>query len=83
MFVQGMIRIGMILACVAPSMLCFSLAAGLLFSGIDQGWGWLLFIGALGLDIPKRLLKVPEPCPTCKAHEAYQKPQGAYYEEVA
>jgi hypothetical protein len=83
MFAQGLIRIGMILACLAPSMICFLLAGYLLAHNVPQGWGWLLFVGAISLDVPKRLLKVPEQCPTCKALDQARKPEPAYYEEVA
>jgi hypothetical protein len=83
MVAQGLIRIGMILACLAPSMICFGIAGYLMAHDVQHGWGWLLFIGALSLDVPKRLLKVPEQCPTCKSYGQFQKPASAYYEEVA
>jgi hypothetical protein len=83
MVAQGLIRIGMILACLAPSMICFAVAGYLLANNIQQGWGWLLFIGAISLDVPKKLLKVPEQCPSCKAYDQYRKPEPSYYEEVA
>ena len=83
MATQGLIRIGMILACVSPSIVCFGIAGYLMAHHIENGWGWLLFVGTISLDVPKKLLKVPEECPTCQARDRYRKPEPAYYEEVA
>jgi hypothetical protein len=83
MATQGLIRIGMILACLLPSVVCFGIAGYLMANNIENGWGWLLLIGLLSLDVPKKLLKVPDECPTCKAYGQSQKPASAYYEEVA
>ena len=83
MAIQGLIRIGMILACVSPSIVCFGIAGYLLAHDVRHGWGWLLFVGLISLDVPKKLLKVPEPCPARGAYDPYRKPEPAPYEEFA
>ena len=83
MATQGLIRIGMILACLAPSMICFGFAGYLMANGIQEGWGWLLLIGLSRWTCRSSSLKVPEQCPTCQARDQFRKPEPAYYEEVA
>ena len=81
--VEGIVRVLMILACVSPSLLCFSLATALLAHGVHEGWGWLMVIGVISLEVPNRLFKLPEECPTCHARRHRSKPvPEAEYQEV-
>jgi hypothetical protein len=74
MLVQGITRALMILACVSPSLLCFSLATYLIAHNFHEGWGWLMVIGVISLEVPNRLFKLPEECPTCHARRYSTKP---------
>jgi hypothetical protein len=83
MLVQGIVRALMILACVSPSLLCFTLATYLIAHHVDQGWGWLLVIGVMSFEVPKRVFKLPEECPTCHARRYGGKPLPEHeYQEV-
>jgi hypothetical protein len=85
MLVQGVVRALMILACVSPSLLCFTLATYLIAHNLNEGWGWLMVIGVLALEVPKRVFKLPEECSTCHARRQSSKvtPEYEYqYQEV-
>jgi hypothetical protein len=83
MLAQGITRALMILACVSPSLLCFSLATYLIAHDFQEGWGWLMLIGVISLEVPSRLCKLPEECPTCHARRYNNKPaQEREYQEV-
>jgi hypothetical protein len=83
MLTQALIRVLMVLACLSPSLLCFGLAGYLLAHHVDKGWGWLLFIGLISMEVPKRLVRLPEECPTCHARRGHGKPRSVYEQEVA
>ena len=55
MLVQGLVRALMILACVSPSLLCFTLVTYLIAHHVDQGWGWLMVIGLMSRE---KLIKI-------------------------
>jgi hypothetical protein len=82
MLLQGVMRTLMIVACVSPSLLCFSLATYLIAHNVHQGWGWLMVVGVLSLDVPKRVFKLPEECPTChvRRYSAKVLPEHEYQE---
>jgi hypothetical protein len=83
MLVQGIVRSLMILACVSPSLLCFSLATYLIAHHFHEGWGWLLLVGVISLEVPNRLFRLPEECPTCHARRTSRKPLPEHeYQEV-
>ena len=54
MLVQGIVRALMILACVSPSLLCFTLATYLIAHNVHQGWGWLIVSRRTGSGDRKR-----------------------------
>jgi hypothetical protein len=56
-------------------MLCFGLSAYLLSHHIQVGWGWLMLIGLLGLEIPREMLHIDEPDATAQAGAQHEKPE--------
>jgi hypothetical protein len=78
MLQQGLIRIGVILAASTPSMLCFGLSTYLLAHQIQHGWGWLMLIGFLGLEIPREMLHIPGPNESAQSSIQQEKPEPIY-----
>ena len=73
-------RLGMIVACLLPTLTCFGLAGALLLNGHEKGWGWFLLVGVICAEVPGRLFRLPEECPICHARRTRAKPDSAYFE---
>jgi hypothetical protein len=55
---QAFARVLMIIVCVSPSLVCFGLAGWCMIHGIQEGGGWLLFVGILCMGVPEVVVKL-------------------------
>jgi hypothetical protein len=78
---QGPIRIGIILASAVPSLFCLGASAYLLANHIPSGWGWMMFVGFMALELPKKAIQATRPRKRDRQAADYRKPEPIYDEE--